>query len=190
MSTPDRVLADFVDAWSAGRRPRVLDYLARVPGAAERDELADRIAAWLLVAPAPVLDDVTRAQIRREPVVAGVLRAADELAGAWPQLVSRLRARAGLSVRDVAARIVERFGLRSEDTGRTEGYLVQLERGALEPSRVSHRLLDALGETIGAGGRALRDAATFGAGLQPAASPRWRAEEDELDRLFTGGPDG
>ena len=123
--------------------------------------------------------------------MAGVLRAADELAGSWPQLVSRLRARAGLSVRDVAARIVERFGLRSEDTGRTEGYLEQLERGALEPSRVSYRLLDVLGRD-GRRGRA-RAARRRHVRCGPAAGRRRRAAaagEDELDRLFTGGPDG
>ena len=27
----DRVLSEFIDAWNAGRRPRVRDYLARLP---------------------------------------------------------------------------------------------------------------------------------------------------------------
>ncbi len=28
----DRVLSEFIDAWNAGRRPRVRDYLARLAG--------------------------------------------------------------------------------------------------------------------------------------------------------------
>ena len=51
MSDIEQVLGDFVDAWNAGRRPRVGEALRRVPAGADRDELADRIAAWLEVAP-------------------------------------------------------------------------------------------------------------------------------------------
>ena len=43
---PEQVLSDFIDAWNAGGRPRVRDYLARVPEA-ERDALADEISTWL-----------------------------------------------------------------------------------------------------------------------------------------------
>lgn len=216
MSTTEQLLSDFIDAWNAGRRPRVLDYLARIEADDQRHALADQIAAWLEVAPAPEHDEPTRARIRGEPVVGDLLRSAADDAGLWPQLIPRLRERAGLSVREVAQRIVERFGLAVGDTGRAEGYLERLERGALEPSRVSGRLLDALGEVVGASGRALRDAAGYGVGVRVAPAPLYRdvdallmddgpdlaaeigqlsraalipAPSDELDRLFTGGPD-
>ena len=61
MSTNDQVLSDFIDAWNAGRRPRVREYLARLPDGPERDELADQITTWLEVAPTPAYDDETRA---------------------------------------------------------------------------------------------------------------------------------
>ena len=38
MSTTDQILSDFIDAWNAGERPRVRDYLARAPVGAARDD--------------------------------------------------------------------------------------------------------------------------------------------------------
>jgi transcriptional regulator with XRE-family HTH domain len=204
MSQTDQVLSDFIDAWNAGRRPRVREYLSRV-SQGDRDELADAISTWLATAPTPAYDDAARAAIRAEPVVERVL--ADE--GAWPSLLPELRSRAGLSVRDLAARLVERFSL--GDVDRAETYVEQMERGALGPDRVSRRLLDALGGLLGVSGASLSDI-----GLRPAAAGAtlFRADEDhgewiahdidalsraamapapppmdELDRLFLGGPD-
>lgn len=218
MSTTDRVLSDFIDDWNAGRRPRVREYLARVPEGRQREELAEQLTTWLEVAPVPGYSEATRAEIRADPRVQHVLSAVGEDAGLWPEVVPRLRERAGLSVGDVAARVVARFGLGSGAEARTADYLERLERGELEPSRVSRRLLDALGEMLRASPGTLRDAATFGSGMRPAAAGgtlfrasdndagRWIAEDidvlsrtamapapaplDEVDRLFVGGPDG
>lgn len=216
MSTIEHVLSDFIEAWSAGRRPSVREHLARVPEGAERDELAEQITTWLEVAPTPPFDDATRAEIRAEPIVRDVLQAAGTDAGLWPTVVPALRARAGLSVGQLAARLVERFGLATGDQERTADYLQRLEAGRLEPSRVSRRLLGALGELLGASAATLADAGLLGGGLRPAASggtlfrgggdaEAWVAQDiealsvaamspappelDELDRLFTGGPD-
>ena len=182
----DRVLSEFIDAWNAGRRPRVRDYLARLPDGPARDELADAITDWLSVAPAPAYSERARREIRTE-----VARTFE---------LARLRERAGFSVRELAVRVARAFGL--ADVERTEGYLARLEAGELDPSRVSRRLLDALGGLLGgtpmlrpAPGALFRaedaDAAVrfdiellSRAALAPAPSPM-----DELDRLFTGGPD-
>ena len=217
MSTTDRVLGEFIDAWNAGRRPRVGEYLARVPEGAERDELADQIGTWLELAPVPEHDAATRAEIRAEPVVRQVVDAVGADAGLWPEVMPQLRARAGLSVGDLAARLVERFGLGRDGERRTAEYLVRMERGDLEAARVSRRLLDALGDLLGASGRTLADAGRLGGAMGPAAAggtlfrageetADWVArdiealsraamtpappEMDEVDRLFTGGPDG
>ncbi|MEA2289995.1 MAG: hypothetical protein QOD55_1992 [Solirubrobacteraceae bacterium] len=216
MSTTEQVLSDFIDAWNAGRRPSVREYLSRVPEGAPRDDLADQISTWLEVAPTPDYSDATRAEIRADPVVQHVFDAVGNDAGLWPQVIPQLRARAGLSVAQVATRLVERFGLGGGSQERTADYLERMERGELEPTRVSRRLLDALGELLGASGRTLSDAATFGGGLRPASAggTLFRAEEgagdwvaqdiealsraamrpapapmDDLDRLFTGGPE-
>jgi transcriptional regulator with XRE-family HTH domain len=197
MSTADQVLSDFIDAWNAGRRPDVLEYLARVPEGPERDELADTISTWLEVAPAPAYDEATRAAIRADPAFQAGL----------PSLLARLRARAGLTVADVAHRVVERFALARDDEARAAAYVERLEHGDLEPARVSRRLLDALGAMLGA---PLADAAPPRAAaaalfrserpaggdvareldlLTRAATTPAPAPMDELDRLFTGGPD-
>ncbi|HSD81208.1 MAG TPA: hypothetical protein VLB47_11115 [Solirubrobacteraceae bacterium] len=215
MSTIEKVLSDFIDAWNAGRRPRVLDYLARVPEGSERDELADQLTTWLEVAPTPDYDAPARARIRAEPAVRRVLEAAGDDAGLWPDVIPRLRARAGLSIRELAARLVERLKLGGGDEERAADYLQRLEQGELEPSRVSRRLLDALGELLGVGGATLRDTGGLGGALRPAAAggtlfragagaDEWVVQDiealsraaltpappamDELDRLFTGGP--
>jgi hypothetical protein len=216
MSSTEQVLSEFVDAWTAGRRPRVIEYLARVPDGPERDALAEQIGTWLEVAPAPPYDPATRAQIRAEPAVRHVLGAAGEDAGLWPTVLPQLRVNAGLSVPQVAARMVDRFGLGGGTADRAADYLERMERGELEAARVSRRLLDALGELLGASGATLAAAGRLGGAMRPAAAggTLFRAGEDagaqvardiealsraamrpapppmdELDRLFTGGPE-
>jgi hypothetical protein len=217
MSPTGKVLSEFIDAWNAGRRPRVGEYLARVPEGRDRDELAEQIGTWLELAPTPAYDPATRAQIRAEPTVQHVFAAVGKDAGLWPEVIPQLRARSGLSVGDLAARLVERFGLGRGSEERAADYLQRMERGELEAARVSRRLLDALGELLGASGRTLADAGRLGGAMRPAAAGgtlfrageaagEWVArdiealsraamtpappEMDELDRLFTGGPDG
>jgi transcriptional regulator with XRE-family HTH domain len=217
MSSPEQVLSEFIDAWNAGRRPRVGEYLARLPEGPGRDDLADQIGTWLERAPAPEHDDATRARIRAEPAVQHVLEAVGGDAGLWPQVIPSLRARAGLSVGELASRLVERFGLARDSEQRTVDYLERMERGELEAARVSRRLLDALGDLLGASGRTLADAGRLGNAMRPAAAGgtlfragdeagEWVARDiealsvaamspapppmDEVDRLFVGGPEG
>jgi Helix-turn-helix domain len=217
MSTADQALGGFIDEWNAGARPRVRDYLSRVPEGAERDELADQLTTWLEVAPTPAYSEATRAEIRAEPAVQRVLSAVGEDAGLWPEVIPRLRARAGLSVGEVAASLIARFGLGDGAEERTVDYLRRLEAGRLEPSRVSRRLLDALGELLGASAETLRDVGLLGGAMRPATAGgtlfraegdagEWLGEDievlsraamapapaplDEVDRLFVGGPDG
>ena len=216
MSTTDQVLSEFIDAWNAGRRPSAREYLARLPDGPDRDELADQITSWLEIAPAPAYSDGVRSDIAAEPFVARLLSSAGSEAGLWPSVVPELRSRAGLSIREVAARLVDRLALDSSDAPRTIGYLERLEGGGLDPTRVSRRLLRALGGVLGVPDRALLDSGSFGRGLRPAAvggaifrsdgaaSPSVRDDiealsraaltpapppMDELDRLFTGGPE-
>jgi transcriptional regulator with XRE-family HTH domain len=217
MSTTEQVLSDFIDAWNAGRRPRVRDYLARVPDGAQRDDLADQISSWLEVAPTPDYDAATRAEIRAEPVVRQIFEAVGQDAGLWPQLVPRLRERRGWSVAQLAERLVARFGLPRADEARTATYVARLEHGDLEPSRLSRRLVDALADLLGASPGTFADAGGLTTMLRaPAAGASlMRAEErpaaqflediellsraamrpapapmDEVDRLFLGGPEG
>lgn len=207
MSDLEQTLGEFIDAWKAGGRPDLDAYLARVPDG-ERDELAARVDAWLDVAPAPDYPASARAAIAAEPALRAALQAAEALRPALPESLPALRARAGLGVRDLAARLSERFGLADED--RAVAYLERLERGELDPGRLSRRLLGALSELLGAARIAVPPpAATASPGqaffradedaedwivqdidaLSRAALASAPAPMDELDRLFLGGPE-
>jgi hypothetical protein len=207
MSTVDEILGEFIDAWKAGGRPDLDAYLERV-AAGDRDELAAGIAAWLGVAPTPDYPPPARAAISAEPAMRAALRAAEALRPPLPESLPVLRERAGLGIRDVAARLAERFGL--DDRDRTVAYLEELERGELDAGRLSHRLVDALSEMLGAVRIALPSPpapaapsqAFFRAdeeaedwivqdidALSRAALAAAPAPMDELDRLFLGGPD-
>src|SRR4051794_40635917 len=170
MSTTEQLLSDFIDAWNAGRRPRVRDYLARLPDGPQRDDLADQLTSWLEVAPTPAYSEQTRAEIGQAPALARLRDATDQDAGLWPTLVPTLRERAGLSLAELAATLVARFSLDGKETERTAGYLDRLERGALDPTRISQRLTTALAGILGVGERALADAGTYSRGLRPSAT--------------------
>lgn len=212
MTDIDQLLSEFIDAWNAGQRPRVDDYLARAP-AARQDELADALGDWLAVAPAPDYDESARRAIRAEPALRGALAAVEAEAGLWPELLPRLRERAGLSARALAARVTAAFGLGGQED-RATTYLQRMERGELDPARVSRRLLDALGAALGVSAAELGRAGRFSPRAGAPAHALFRAERDaaasfedeldalsraalspapapmdELDRLFCGGPD-
>ncbi|HEV2753428.1 MAG TPA: hypothetical protein VGV36_06285, partial [Solirubrobacteraceae bacterium] len=138
--------------------------------------------------------------------------------GAWPAMLPRLRARAGLGLGELASRLVALLGLGAGgENQRAAAYLERMERGELGPDRVSRRLLDALGTLLGLSGRSLAELGGPVPGApRPAAAggTLFRAQEDagdplahdievlsraamapapppmdELDRLFVGGPD-
>ena len=209
MSGADRILSEFIDAWNAGRRPRARDYLSRAEPH-EREALADEIATWLEIAPAPAYDEATRARIRAEPAVAGVLEAMDREAGLWPSLLPRLRRQARLSVAELAARLADAVGVRGAEA-KTERYLRELEAGHLDAAGLSRRVLEALGRLLAVSPDELERAGRFGAA--PAVA-FYRAEEraaraidaleavadalsapapehwDEVDELFRGARPG
>ena len=86
----DQALSEFIDAWNAGRRPEVDDYLARVPEQ-ERTELAARLMTFLSVAPTPDYSEEALDAIRAEPIVQRALAAPAERGGLLPALLARLR---------------------------------------------------------------------------------------------------
>src|SRR4051812_39119514 len=139
----ERVLSEFIDAWNAGRRPDVDAFLERVPEP-ERAPLAEEITTFLTWAPTPDYDDATLAQIAAEPIVREALGATEQPAGLWPSLLPRLRDRASLTTAQLASRLVEALKLPARSEPKTEGYLEQMERGDLDPSGVSRRLLETL----------------------------------------------
>lgn len=210
----DRVLSEFIDAWNAGERPDVDDYIARVP-ADEQGELADALVSFLGFAPTPAYSDATLEAIRADPIVAEVLAAPHERGSLLPKLLSTLRTRFSVTTPQLAGELVRALGLPAGREAKTASYLTRLERGELEPTRVSRRVLDALARLFGVPGNEVEGAADFRSRrpvAPTAAAPVFRAEDeaahavtphlelladaletpgsqgrDEVDELFLGG---
>lgn len=208
MSTTDELLGQFIEAWNAGERPDLRDYLARAPEG-ERDRLAELVRTWLELAPTPSYGEGALAAIASEPALASALDALEAEQPAVGEQVARLRERAGMAVTDLAQRLARLFEL--DDDQRAAGYLDRLERGELDSARLSRRLLAGLAAILGArpGELELRPALAAGqtffraeeerdeavaAGIdalsRAALAPAPGGEPmDELERLFTGGPE-
>jgi transcriptional regulator with XRE-family HTH domain len=175
-SNRDRVLSEFIDAWNAGRRPDVDDYVARV-APEERGELADELIAFLSFAPTPPYSDAALEAIRAEPVVAGALAAPGERGGLLPALLIRLRQRSSLSTPQLAGALVRALDLTGDRQGKTASYLERLERGELEPTRVSRRVFEALARVLGVPRDELEAAGDLG-GWGPRPATMFRADDD------------
>jgi len=208
MTTIEQLVGEFIDDWNAGRRPDVLAFLERA-APADRDALASQLETWLELAPTPAYDETTRQSIAREPALLAALDAAAALRAPLAERLPTLRDRAGLAIRDVAARLTQLFNL--DDQQRTVAYLEQIERDELDERRLSRRLLDALAAILGADADQLTPGPAALAGGQAffraeedadvwiaedidvlsraALSPAPATPMDALDRLFLGGPD-
>src|SRR5262245_19521721 len=114
MTTIEQLVGEFIDAWNAGRRPAIDAYLQRARPS-ERDELAAQLTTWLEIAPTPDFSDATRAAIESEPALASAFASAAATREPLAQRLPTLRQRAGLAVRDVAARLAVVFSLQDED---------------------------------------------------------------------------
>lgn len=208
MTSIEQLVGEFIDDWNAGRRPDVLAYLERA-APEDQDALASQLETWLELAPTPAYDEATRQSIANEPALLAALDSAATLRAPLAERLPTLRDRAGLAVRDVAARLTQLFELGDEQ--RTAAYLEQIERDELDERRLSRRLLDALAAILGADADQLAPGPAALAGGQAffraeedadmwiaedidvlsraALSPAPDSPMDELDRLFLGGPD-
>lgn len=210
----DRLLGEFADAWNAGERPRVEDFLDRAP-AEGRNELAQVIETFLAIAPSPRYSEETMAELMREPAVLASVESARGRSGLLPSLLPRLRDRARLRRDEVVARLAAALRMPRAEA-KMARYLHELESGTLEAAGVSRRVFEALASVLGApveeieraadapglgGGTGpapafMRSVEAFDAAAEPpamgSAAPAARApagdeDWDEVDRLFRGG---
>jgi transcriptional regulator with XRE-family HTH domain len=212
----DQILSEFIDAWNAGERPDVDDYLARAPEA-DRGELADELLAFLTFAPTPAYSDEALQAIRHEPIVADAHGVAAERGAVLPALLTGLRERMSMSTSEVAGELVRMLQLPSSGEAKTASYLARLEQGKLEPARVSRRVFEALGTLFRVPRDELEGAADMGgwatvSSALASPAPVFRADKeaaadvsrhlevladalatpggerrDEVDELFLGG---
>lgn len=186
MSTdPDKLLSEYIDAWNAGKRPDVGTFLARA-GPDERGALSDDIASFLTWAPTPAYDEATLDAIAAEPIVVEAFAAAREQAGLLPSLLSRARARAALSTRELASGLVRALGLPEGSEPKTEHYLGQMEDGRLDPAGVSLRVLTGIAGVLGLRLDDLENAGALGGWQIQSAQASvavFRAEEDAADAV-------
>jgi hypothetical protein len=207
MTDLDVLLARFIEEWSAGHRPAVEDFLSQAT-AVERDELADQLSTFLAFAPTPRFDEKTIDELLSAPAVEAAAQAFADEAGAWPTLLPRLRSQAGLSLRDLASRVLHAADLGDRGLDKTEQRLGEMERGDLDASNVSGRIIDVLGRVLGinfadltrTGMPAAATSALYRrqAGGEVAdgldvladalATPIPQGEWDEVDELFFGRP--
>lgn len=178
----EQVLSEFIDAWNAGKRPDVDEYIARVP-ADEQAALSEELLSFLSFAPTPAYSEEALAAIEAEPALMKALAASTGKSSLLPDLLQRLRERFGLSTDQVAGELVGELGLADDRTPKTARYLERLEEGRLEPARVSRRVFDALGRIFGLAGSELEGAADAGGWTPvpaPAAAPApvFRARKD------------
>jgi transcriptional regulator with XRE-family HTH domain len=214
MSDVDALLSKFIEEWNTGRRPSVEDYLDQAPEGPARDDLADQISTFLTYAPTPRYDEAAMAQLLDGPAVQAAAAAFETEGSAWRALLPRLRKRAGLSQSELAAEVLDAAGLGDEGRDKAARHLDAMERGELDATSLSDRLLAVLGRVLRMNYADLVRTGMPGAGLAPAgavfrreagegegedlearldlaadalATPPPGAEWDEVDELFFRG---
>lgn len=204
MTDTDRLLGEFMDDWVAGRRPDVDAYLRRARPD-QRAELEDGIDAFLQNAPLPRYGDADLRALRADPAVQAFARATS-----WPDVVPRLRERAGADTAVLAGALRHALGWDDDGERRARAYLDDLESGRLPADRVSRRVLDVVARALRVPAATLEAAASS---LRPSTALLWRADDqdqartgrhldvlgaalsppaqgrDDVDRAFTGGRD-
>ena len=211
ISDTNTLLSRFIEEWNAGHRPSVASYLDQASEGAARDDLADQISTFLTYAPTPRYEEAAIAQLLGEPAVQAAVTAFESEASAWRTLLPRLRRRAELSPSELAAEVLAAAGVGDEGREKATRHLEAMERGELDATSVSDRLLAVLSRVLrmnhadlvrtgmpGAGpapaAAVFRREAGEGAGLEARldlaadalATPTPDAVWDEVDELFFG----
>lgn len=210
MDPVDRLLNEFVEAWNAGDRPEVDDFVERAPEA-ERNELAGLIGAFLEIAPTPPYSPEQLEELRRDPTVKVIAKLAEQAEAAS---LPGLRQRAKLKREQVVASLARALGLEGREA-KIQRYYHEMEIGTISLTQVSQKVLDALAGIFKVKSSEVERAGAFfhlspepaaelflrldsleehpdavaGERLEAAAarSPVPDEDWDEVDRLFLGG---
>lgn len=200
MTSVDELFERYKHAFAAGEGADPQPYLEQVSGG-DRRELQALIDGFLARGARPAFTPEAFASARESPLAQRVMGSLSET---WPELLPAARDRAGILRSDVVTRLAEALGVSSR-RDKVERYYHQMEKGLLEPSGVSERVLSALGEIVNVSVERLRLAARAVPPPSSAAAPTFarvasqkmsRAaapaaqeppEWDEVDELFRAG---
>ncbi|MGI8556696.1 MAG: hypothetical protein ACR2ND_00040 [Solirubrobacteraceae bacterium] len=149
MTDLDRLLSQFIDEWNAGQLPSVRGYLELVDDERDRSQLAGQITAFLDVAPIPAYPPSTLDDARVGSVANAAASAFEAKSSGWPALLPRWRAAAGLTLEQLADRVLEGAGLRGADRQKAAGYLTSMERGGLDAGVMSGRAMTVVARALG-----------------------------------------
>ncbi|MGI8554824.1 MAG: hypothetical protein ACR2LT_00485 [Pyrinomonadaceae bacterium] len=218
MTDVDRLLDNYIQEHRAGGKADPLEYLDQLEGV-DRLELEALIDGYLTHAPPQPLAADAYAGSLSDRVVESLAPSLTGVSGLWPAVLPRLRNRARIRRADLVSRLAATLGV-SEREEKVADYYNQMEQGRLPAAGVSGRVLEALGEIVGASGQRLRqlgeavtgpaaaggDAPVFARSAPaPAAAPPPPSpgvlyqqdpgtdeapEWDDVDRLFRGDTPG
>ena len=147
MTTGEQLFSDFRAEFESGEQPNVADFLASADGA-DRAALEARIDRYL-EEEAP-LRSYDAAEFAREQETPVMRRAAELFSEAAETNLVAARRRAGLTLDELAAAVLENAGLAAGEAEQRKAadYLGQLEQGTLP--RLSGRVRDAIRSVLGA----------------------------------------
>ena len=204
MSRVDDLFEEYRAAFETRQARDPTPFLEQLAGT-DRRELEALIDAYLARGARPRYSAEAFAAVQASSLAQRVQASLSE---AWPELLPRARNEAGILRSDLVTRLAEALGV-TPKRDKVERYYHQMEKGLLDPSGVSDRVLAALAEIVGVSKERLRAAArpitpppagpTFARSASPppaAAAPAVRMlrhapepppEPDEVDALFRGG---
>lgn len=214
MGDSQQLFQAFADRYRAEGSADPRDYLSQADGA-DREELRALIEGFLERVPRRDWDRASYPGSLGERAVASATGAGrdeagepidqGELAGTWPDLLPKLRHDASLKRSELVAKLADALGF-PDRSDKVAVYYHRMEQGMLPSEGVSTRVLDALGQIVGAPAEALRRAGAGGVEAPGAAGGEvfarvaaadaadaassvdpGSAEPDEVDRLFTEG---
>jgi len=160
MTPLPELFAEYVFAERAGQGdPR--PFLERAEPA-DRDALAEMIDAYLAHAPGKGWDPEAFRDSAARAMIEPLTRSLDGVSGTWPVLLPSLRERARIKRADLVERLSAKLGFPGQREVVGE-YYHGMEYGTVEADGVSGRVLDALGEILGAPASALRRAGELAA---------------------------
>lgn len=199
------LLGQFIAEDRAGATPSPREYLEQLSGT-DRDELEALIDHYLAEAPRRRFDEAAFAHSPARTLSDELARSLSGAGGTWPALLPRLRHRARLRRAELITQLAAGLGVAGRES-KVGAYYHRMEQGTLPESGIDDRVLEVLGQLVGATAESLRAAgrATTGTasspsdvafariaapdpafeyGLPPLAGPR-TADRDEVDELFS-----